>query len=61
MATPRVPQPAYPAKNSAVLYGDKELYARIRATATTEGSRQLVEKFEVPIRSGRAWAVKKGS
>lgn len=58
--TVRNPSPAYPAKDSAVLYGDKELYARIAATAATEGQRQLVEKFEIPIRSGKAWVVKKG-
>lgn len=58
--TSRNPSPAYPAKDSAVLYGDKELYARIAATADVEDQRNLIEKFEIPIRSGKAWIVKKG-
>lgn len=57
----RVPNPpAYPATDSAVLYGDKELYARIGKVAEQEGGKILVEKFEIPIRSGKAWVVKKG-
>jgi uncharacterized protein YcgI (DUF1989 family) len=57
--TARIPNPAY--KNDAVLYGDKELYARIGKVA--EGGldeKKLVEQFEIPIRSGKAWVVKKG-
>jgi uncharacterized protein YcgI (DUF1989 family) len=57
--TARIPKPAY--RNDAVLYGDKELYARIGKVA--EGGlddKKLVEKFEIPIRSGKAWVVKKG-
>ena len=57
---PRNPSPAYPAKDSAVLYGDKELYARIATTAEVKGQRRLLEEFEIPIRSGKAWVVKKG-
>ncbi len=57
----RVPNPpAYPATDSAVLYGNKELYARIGKVAEQEGGKSLVEKFEIPIRSGKAWIVKKG-
>lgn len=56
----RNPSPAYPAKDSAVLYGDKELYARIANTAEVKGQRKLVGEFEIPIRSGKAWVVKKG-
>jgi hypothetical protein len=56
----RVPDPAYPAKDSAVLYGDKELYARIGKVAEGKGGKDLVESFEIPIRSGKAWVVKKG-
>jgi hypothetical protein len=59
MAT-RVPNPAYPAKDSAVLYGNKEIYERIRKVADQEGGKTLVEEFEIPIRSGKAWIVKKG-
>jgi hypothetical protein len=57
--TARIPNPAY--KNDAILYGDKELYARIGKVA--EGGldeKKLVEEFEIPIRSGKAWVVKKG-
>jgi len=58
--TTRVPNPAYPAKDSAILYGDKKLYARIGKIAEQDGGKNLIEKFEVPIRSGKAWVVKKG-
>lgn len=58
MAEPRNPSPAYPP--NAKIYGDKELYARIGKIVTSEGGKELVEKFEVPIRSGKAWVVKKG-
>jgi hypothetical protein len=57
--TARIPRPAYTANK--VLYGDKELYARIGKVA--EGGlneKTLIEKFEIPIRSGKAWVVKKG-
>ena len=59
MAT-RVPNPAYPAKDSAILYGDKELYAKLGKIAQEESGEKLIEKFEIPIRSGKAWVVKKG-
>lgn len=65
MATPaatRNPTPSYdenPA-NSAALYGDKALYGKIGGLAEDEEQRSLVEGFEIPIRSGRAWVVKKG-
>jgi hypothetical protein len=58
--TTRVPEPAYPAKDSGVLYGDKELYARISKVAEQSGGKKLVESFEIPIRSGKAWVVEKG-
>lgn len=60
MAAPRNPEPAYPAKDSRALYGDTELYARLGATAYAQGARQVIEDFEVPIRSGKAWIVPKG-
>ena len=57
----RVPNPpAYPSADSTVLFGDKELYARIGKVAEQEGGKSLIEKFEIPIRSGKAWVVKKG-
>jgi len=59
MAT-RVPNPAYPAEDSAILYGDKELYTKLGKIAEGDSGKTLVEKFEVPIRSGKAWIVKKG-
>ncbi|KAN0117583.1 protein of unknown function (DUF1989) domain containing protein [Hyaloscypha variabilis] len=58
--TTRVPDPAYPAKDSAVLYGNKGLYARLGKVAEQDGGKDLVESFEIPIRSGKAWVVKKG-
>ncbi len=58
--TTRVPDPAYPAKDSAVLYGDKGLYARLGKVAEQDGGKDLVQSFEIPIRSGRGWVVKKG-
>lgn len=57
---PRNPHPAYPPKDTAALYGDKELYRRIAATGTAKNQRILAENFEIPIRSGKAWVVKKG-
>ncbi|TVY76076.1 Uncharacterized protein LSUE1_G005431 [Lachnellula suecica] len=58
----RIPSPAYPTtpQNSPILYGDKELYAKIGKISQNEDSKILVESFEVPIRSGKAWVVKKG-
>jgi len=56
------PAPAYDEtpKNSAALYGDKALYAKIGAIAEKEDEKTLIERFEIPIRSGKAWVVKKG-
>jgi hypothetical protein len=54
----RVPKPAYTA--SPILYGDKKLYAKLGEIAEQDGGKELVEKFEIPIRSGKAWVVKKG-
>jgi uncharacterized protein YcgI (DUF1989 family) len=58
----RKPNPAYPttAQNSHILYGDKELYAKIGDIAQVDGGKNLVEEFEIPIRSGKAWVVRKG-
>ena len=57
--TARIPNPAYPA--SAMLYGDRELYARIGKVAGGRlNEKRLVEQIEIPIRSGKAWVVKKG-
>jgi hypothetical protein len=58
--TTRVPNPAYPAKSSAVLYGDKVLYGKLGIIAEQDGGKQLIEEFEIPIRSGKAWVVEKG-
>lgn len=56
---PRNPNPAY---DNQIVYGDKELYARVGKIAEDEAGKRkrLVEKFEIPIRSGKAWVVKKG-
>lgn len=58
MAT-RVPTPAYQDRENR-LSGDKELYARIGKIAEEDGGKELIEEFEIPIRSGKAWVVKKG-
>lgn len=59
--TARIPNPpAYPSKDSTILFGDKSLYERIGKVAEQEGGKTLVEKFDIPIRSGKAWVVKKG-
>jgi uncharacterized protein len=60
--TTKSPTPAYDEtpKNSAALYGDKALYAKIGAIAEKENEKTLIEEFEIPIRSGKAWVVKKG-
>ena len=60
MSPPRFPNPAYPAKDSKILYGDKELYARLADASKGEKGMRLVEDFEIPIRGGKAWIVKKG-
>ena len=58
----RVPKPpAYPATDSVVLYGDKELYARLGKVAEQDGGKTLLDKIDIPIRSGKAWIVKKGN
>ncbi|TVY46348.1 Uncharacterized protein LOCC1_G003611, partial [Lachnellula occidentalis] len=46
--------------NSAALYGDKTLYKKIGVLSEDAAQKTLVEEFEIPIRSGRAWVVKKG-
>lgn len=56
----RIPEPAYPAKDSTALYGDTKLYGRLGATADETGAREVIENFEIPIRSGKAWVVPKG-
>lgn len=55
----RNPNPAY---DNQIVYGDKELYARVGRIAEEEAGKgkRLAEKFEIPIRSGKAWVVKKG-
>lgn len=64
--TPPETTPAYPASDNAVLFGDTELYSRIgslveKSRSGDDGGELVeVEKFEIPIRSGKAWVVKKG-
>ena len=55
----KVPTPAYEDTGN-VLSGDKELYARIGQIAEEEAGKALIEEFDIPIRSGKAWVVKKG-
>jgi hypothetical protein len=55
----KVPEAAY--KGGPAIFGDKKLYARLgKISEDTEGGKELIEKFEIPIRSGKAWVVKKG-
>lgn len=49
--------PAYQVSKGAALQVDTAFYERIRQG---QDSRTLVEQFEVPIRTGRAWKVKAG-
>ncbi len=48
---------AYRVSKGAALQVDTAFYERIRTNAQ---QRTLVEQFEVPIRTGRAWKVKAG-
>lgn len=48
---------AYQVSKGAALQVDTAFYERLRANAQ---QRTLVEQFEVPIRTGRAWKVKAG-
>ncbi|EGH31754.1 hypothetical protein PSYJA_23388 [Pseudomonas syringae pv. japonica str. M301072] len=48
---------AYQVSKGAALQVDTAFYERIRTNAQ---QRTLVEQFEVPIRTGRAWKVKAG-
>src|SRR2546430_6713043 len=54
MPRPRV---IYAAKPGSPLEVDRELYGRLAGEA---GRRTLVERFIVPMRSGRAWPVRAG-
>jgi hypothetical protein len=64
--TSPLPNPS-PAYDSEVVYGNKTLYSRLntlienyKSGSDTE-SLVEVENFEIPIRSGKAWVVKKGT
>jgi uncharacterized protein YcgI (DUF1989 family) len=50
---------AYQASKGSPLIADKDFYGAIPA-AKNPGKRRLVEKFTIPIRSGRAWTVPAG-
>lgn len=54
--TERIPSPAYRSPEGSPLKVDQGLYSSIGATT----SRELVQSFILPIRSGRAWTVPKG-
>jgi hypothetical protein len=47
---------AYQANEGSALFVDKEFYRRI----ADAGGRRLVERFTIPIRTGRAWKVPAG-
>lgn len=52
----RVPAPAYQATENSPLQANRDLYTKIGATT----SRELVNSFVLPVRSGRAWTVPAG-
>ncbi|KAI4189080.1 MAG: hypothetical protein LQ348_003847 [Seirophora lacunosa] len=54
--TPRNPAPAYQATKGSRLEVDKNLYTRIGLS----NARELVDSFELPIRSGKAFLVPRG-
>lgn len=54
--TTKNPAPAYQATKGSPLDVDEHFYARIGSSK----SRELIESFEIPIRSGKAFHVHKG-
>lgn len=56
-AAPRPPEPAYVARTGGPLQTDPGLYGPIGARAEERAS---VERFVIPVRSGRAWEVPAG-
>lgn len=56
MAIGRTPAPAYQATKGSILDLDKDFYTQIASSTC----RELIESFEIPIRSGRAFSVPRG-
>lgn len=56
MATGRSPAPAYQATKGSILDVDKDFYTKIASSTC----RELIESFEIPIRSGKAFPVPRG-
>lgn len=54
------PQPAYQATPGSILNVDKAFYAKLAETASNPTSRELLQSFVLPIRSGKAWTVPAG-
>ena len=52
----KIPEPAYKASEGSRLLPDRALYTNIGSTT----ARELVERFTLPVRSGKAWVVPKG-
>jgi uncharacterized protein YcgI (DUF1989 family) len=50
------PEAAYQPKPGSIMDVDKSFYDRL----ASDGGRELVERFVLPIRSGRAWEVPAG-
>lgn len=57
--TARLTQAAYQCLPGGPLEVNKAFYDAVAGTAD-DGSRKLVESFILPIRSGKAWEVRKG-
>jgi uncharacterized protein len=58
-STTKIPEPAYKASPGSPLHANRELYSRIASTAENQ-TRESIQKFTLPIRSGRAWTVPAG-
>ncbi len=54
--SPQAPSAAYNVPLESPIIADQTFYSRIGATT----SRELVQSFILPVRSGRAWTVSKG-
>ena len=52
----QVPVPAYKAGEGSRIQLDRQLYNRI-----ANAPKELVESFVIPVRTGRAWIVRKGN
>lgn len=52
----RIPAPAYQATKGSILHVDRNFYTKVASSSC----RELIESFELPIRSGKAFYVPRG-